>query len=102
MGGYRKCAVVGCENTDAPRHRFPNPAKNMDLFKKWIQACNNQNLVNLQPDLVYRSHRICHVHFTAEDKSTNMFLKKHAVPSLYLPSPTVLVNIPCKLSLFIL
>lgn len=84
MVGYRKCAISGCDNKDAPRHRFPNPAKYMDNFKNWMQASGNSQIENMDADNVYRSHRICHIHFTENDISSNTFLKRHAIPSLFL------------------
>ncbi|XP_018561244.1 uncharacterized protein LOC108903511 [Anoplophora glabripennis] len=85
MVRYRNCAVVGCEDITSPRHRFPNPAKKLELFKIWTEACCRDILKTLSPDLVYRSYRICHIHFATEDISTNNFLKPDVIPKLFLP-----------------
>ncbi|KAF5293015.1 hypothetical protein FQA39_LY13784 [Lamprigera yunnana] len=45
----------------------------------------NSKLVKLQPLEVYRNYRVCHQHFTMDDKSSNMYLKRTAVPSQKLP-----------------
>ncbi|GJQ88266.1 hypothetical protein Trydic_g13254 [Trypoxylus dichotomus] len=39
--------------------------------------------------LVHKNHRVCHVHFHGEDRASKSYLKKNAVPSLFLPVPTV-------------
>ncbi|GJQ71144.1 hypothetical protein Trydic_g1046 [Trypoxylus dichotomus] len=41
------------------------------------------------PFLVHKNHRVCHVHFRDEDQASKSYLKKNAVPSLFLPVPTV-------------
>ncbi|GJQ66428.1 hypothetical protein Trydic_g13264 [Trypoxylus dichotomus] len=41
------------------------------------------------PQLVHKDHRVCHVHFHDEDRASKSYLKKNAVPSLFLPVPTV-------------
>ena len=81
----RICAVVGCNDLDSHRHRFPNPAKNKDLFQRWIQLTGDVSLYSLSPSLVYSSCRVCHRHFRDEDRATNMYLKKGSVPMLHLP-----------------
>lgn len=35
------CAVGNCYGSKAIKHRFPNPAKHIDLFNKWGQLCHN-------------------------------------------------------------
>lgn len=85
MVRYRKCAVRGCANEDASRHCFPNPKKDMALFNTWAMACKNSTIYASQPDLVYRSYRVCHIHFKMSDTVGSCRLKKTAVPSLCLP-----------------
>lgn len=87
---YRTCDVRGCSDKSSPRHRFPNPHKNPERYQKWLDLVDNPVLKSKDPDLVFRSHRICHIHFKLEDRSTNWFLQKTAVPSLYLPQPKYL------------
>ncbi|KAL1488525.1 hypothetical protein ABEB36_014990 [Hypothenemus hampei] len=80
-----KCQVLHCEDTNSPRHRFPNPIKNWNLYQIWIKATGNTKLLEIEPEKVYKNMRICHRHFRNEDKSTNMYLKSNTCPSLYLP-----------------
>jgi hypothetical protein len=86
MGWARKCAVLGCENENSHRHRFPQPDKYVDLYKRWVEACGNPILHQRNPHEVYRSYRVCHAHFTSKDISSNMYLKKGvSVPTCNLP-----------------
>ncbi|XP_071057118.1 uncharacterized protein [Onthophagus taurus] len=48
----------------------------------------------LEPKRVYESYRVCHRHFTKADKTSNMYLRKNCVPSLFLPGPRVSVPVP--------
>ncbi|KAF5287856.1 hypothetical protein FQA39_LY15632 [Lamprigera yunnana] len=85
MSSYVPCAVAGCDDRKSSRHRFPNPEKNNNRFDTWISLIANLKLVNLQPLEVYRNYRVYHQHFTMDDKSSNMYLKRTAVPSQKLP-----------------
>ncbi|KAK4876573.1 hypothetical protein RN001_009079 [Aquatica leii] len=85
MSSYVPCAVPGCDDRKSSRHRFPNPEKNKSRFDTWITLIANPKLVNLQPLEVYRNYRVCHQHFTMDDKSSIMYLKRTAVQSLKLP-----------------
>lgn len=85
MSRYRKCSVKDCEDERSHRHLFPNPKKFPELFRKWIDICANDDLLKMDVETVYRAKRICHVHFTRNDISSNMFLKKGVIPSLQLP-----------------
>ncbi|GJQ68536.1 hypothetical protein Trydic_g17105 [Trypoxylus dichotomus] len=38
---------------------------------------------------MHKNHRVCHVHFHDEGRASKSYLKKNAVPSLFLPVPTV-------------
>ncbi|KAF5304962.1 hypothetical protein FQA39_LY09436 [Lamprigera yunnana] len=75
MSSYVPCAVAGCDDKKSSRHRFPNPEKNKSRFDIWISLIANSKLVDLQPLEVYRNYRVCHQHFTMDDKSSNMYLK---------------------------
>ncbi|KAK4876576.1 hypothetical protein RN001_009082 [Aquatica leii] len=85
MSSYVPCAVPGCDDRKSSRDRFPNPEKNNSRFDTWITLIANPKLVNLQPLEVYRNYRVCHQHFTMDDKSSIMYLKRTAVQSLKLP-----------------
>ncbi|KAF5303298.1 hypothetical protein FQA39_LY10037 [Lamprigera yunnana] len=90
MSNYVLCAVGGCDDRKSSRHRFPNPEKNKSRFDTCISLIANSKLVNLQPLEVYRNYRVCHQHFTMDDKSSNMYLKRTAVPLQKLPINAVL------------
>ncbi|KAF5286992.1 hypothetical protein FQA39_LY16106 [Lamprigera yunnana] len=62
-----------------------DPEKNKSRFDTWTSLIANSKLINLQPLEVYRNYRVCHQHFTMDDKSSNMYLKRTAVPSQKLP-----------------
>ncbi|CAH0549639.1 unnamed protein product [Brassicogethes aeneus] len=89
----KKCAVIGCDDKDSHRHRFPNPKKSEDLFKKWIDLSGRLSFHSLNPELVYRSRRVCHRHFREEDRATNMYLKNGTIPMLHLPANPATFNI---------
>lgn len=85
MVRYASCSVRNCENKDISRHRFPDPRKSMDQSKLWLIACNNPDLENMTSETIYKRRKICHIHFAQKDRSTNLLLKKDAVPTLHLP-----------------
>lgn len=85
--------MEGCDDQDSPRHRFPVPHKDWERFKIWIKATGNASLNTLDPDLVYRSHRICDQHFTLEYRSSNKFLRPNAVRNLLCVVPGINDNI---------
>ncbi|GJQ73158.1 hypothetical protein Trydic_g1784 [Trypoxylus dichotomus] len=86
---FVKCAVHGCGNKSSPRHRFPNPRIRPASFRAWVAACANEVVPQNNPQLVHKTHSVCHVHFRYGDRASNSFLKKNAVPSLFLPAPVV-------------
>ena len=88
MNRYTTCAVPGCEDRKSSRHRFPNPVKDRERFNLWIEVLANPKLVQMDPTRVFDNFRVCHQHFTINDKSSNMFLKRTAIPSQNLPSKT--------------
>ncbi|KAL1488734.1 hypothetical protein ABEB36_014533 [Hypothenemus hampei] len=87
-----KCQVINCDDKNSTRHRFPNPKKNPRQFEIWIKATGNTKLEKIDSDKIYKNLRICHRHFGAENRSTNMYLKPNVYPTLFLPinfSPTI-------------
>lgn len=86
MVGKRNCAVPSCNDKFSTRHRFPNPGNSMQRYQEWLRLCGNSALAALDPELVYRSYRVCHIHFKKDDMASNMYLQKTAVPSLHLPT----------------
>lgn len=86
MARYRSCSIRGCEDKRSSRHSFPNPKKFPQLFEQWLLACDNHNLNDLSPQAIYLTKKICHLHFNKSDiLSSDMLLKKNAVPTLNLP-----------------
>lgn len=54
-------------------------------FKRWLQACNNENVATKPPMLVYKQYRICRRHFDASSMNGGCRrLLKTAVPKLHL------------------
>ncbi|KAF5291865.1 hypothetical protein FQA39_LY14202 [Lamprigera yunnana] len=80
------CSIDGCVGRkECSMHRFPDPRKNLDFFKKWIELCSNKNVVDMIPEKVYANRRVCNVHFKGCDYVSNKLLKRTAYPSLNMP-----------------
>lgn len=88
MSRYYKCAVNGCEDILSARHYFPNPKKQIDKFKLWLDLTENLSLKSIPYNRVYTSHRICQRHFSTEYITRNNHLTPSAKPTLYLQSYT--------------
>lgn len=43
------------------------------------QSIPNPKLVHIDPMKVYRNYRVCHQHFTIENKSSNMYIKHTSI-----------------------
>ncbi|XP_068909141.1 uncharacterized protein [Tenebrio molitor] len=92
MGWARKCAVLGCENENSHRHRFPQPDKrrtygissadrdctsrttafyfllhhhktNDERCLEWLQAIKNKQLQNTALSTVRNCYSVCEDHF---------------------------------------
>lgn len=80
------CVVPTCFKSNNCRHRFPCPTKYREMFDKWIVLCGNRRLITeMSPDNVYKTCRICSLHFTAQDFGNHNRLKNGVLPSLNLP-----------------
>ncbi|VVC30117.1 Zinc finger, C2CH-type [Cinara cedri] len=80
-----KCCVKGCTNIGGISHRFPNPRKNLQLQKKWIQLLGSDEFKGLSPNDIYYKKRICSIHFSSNCYSAGTkVLNFNAVPSLNL------------------
>lgn len=54
-------------------------------FKRWLQACNNENVAKKPPMLVYKQYRICRRHFDGTSMNGGCRrLLKTAIPKLHL------------------
>ncbi|XP_018574894.1 uncharacterized protein LOC108913758 [Anoplophora glabripennis] len=104
MVRYRSCSIRGCEDECSSRHSFPNPKKYPLLFEQWLLACDDHDLNHISPETIYRTKKICHLHFQNSDIiSSALLLKKDAVPSVNLPKREIdavqciegKVTIPC-------
>lgn len=87
---YRTCSVYDCEDKLSSRHSFPNPDKYPEVFHKWLRACGNKELLRLSSQAIYKSRKVCHIHFNRGDIKSNMFLKEGACPTLFLSSTSVI------------
>lgn len=81
MNRYRKYGVARCEDTESPRHRFPNPAKEPARFHVWLKACDNEDFNNWSSEQIYKRKKVCRLHFANEHLRRNLFLSKNAVPT---------------------
>ncbi|KAG5887516.1 hypothetical protein JTB14_036239 [Gonioctena quinquepunctata] len=83
MPYHDKCCVPQCSPYQT-RHRFPNPGKYHERFRKWVHSINNMEINEMDPALVYSSKRVCHKHFEAKYISTRSNrLHMNAIPTLY-------------------
>lgn len=77
------CCVPGCKTaTSKMFHSFP---KDKLRCQRWI---SNTKCFNLNCEIAYKTHhKVCKLHFKAEDYTSTMlkYLKNTAVPSLNLP-----------------
>lgn len=80
------CSVPGCTDRWNSRHRFPNPTKYKARFDKWIDIINNNELKLMAPQLVYKSKRICSLHFDRSSYKSNKLLRNDSFPTLQLPN----------------
>ncbi|XP_072403398.1 uncharacterized protein [Diabrotica undecimpunctata] len=86
MGPWnKKCAIMGCEDRNSPRHRFPLPNKFPDRFKMWLETTGNSTLMMKDKQLIYRSERICDVHFADHHRGPNRTLTVFAIPTKRCP-----------------
>lgn len=82
---YSKCVVPGCEDLFTKKHSFPK--NDIALFDKWINNVNNPILNNKSREQIYKSYRVCDLHFSENDRvlGTKRGLKKTAFPTLLVP-----------------
>lgn len=69
--------------SDIPYHQFPNPEKNPEGFKAWVNIVGG-NVKTASDIKVYRKKVICDIHFTHKFKNRNNRLNALAVPTLHL------------------
>lgn len=78
------CVVKHCYGTKTSMHGFPNPKKDMEMFKKWVELCGSSELLNIAPTTIYKNRRNCRVHFEDTDFGPNNHLLRTAYPKLQL------------------
>lgn len=79
------CSVANCLGMKCSR-RFPNPPKDMPLFKKWVACCGKSRLTNEgTPESILANGRVCDEHFVTTDFGRNNTLLRNAYPSLKMP-----------------
>lgn len=87
---YIKCCVSGCEDKTSSRHRFPNPKKDMDRLKLWLNVLQDETLSQVDPMKLYSDRRICRRHFCKDDYSVGSNrIHSNAVPTLHLSATEV-------------
>ncbi|KAG5884984.1 hypothetical protein JTB14_028184 [Gonioctena quinquepunctata] len=74
MPHHNECCVPQCSPYQT-RHRFPNPGKYLERFRKWVHSINNMEINGMDPALVYSSKRVCHKHFEAMDAVPTLFFQ---------------------------
>ena len=95
----KRCAVPFCTEIDADcLFQFP---KNDDTGKKWINAINNVELIELDEENGYnfiytKRYRVCSRHFDqrfiSKDKNGRRMLAKNAIPCFSLSEKYVPVT----------
>ncbi|KAI4463136.1 thap domain-containing protein 9 [Holotrichia oblita] len=84
-----RCVIKKCFAVKyGSRHCFPNPAKNMEMFKKWIKYCDDE-IRSLPPENVYQNRRVCRNHFINDQFGSNNRLLSSAYPVLNIPMLSV-------------
>lgn len=105
------CCIIGCPNEgvnaskETTYHLFPHPTKGKHLsynllknvlfkhlvisdltrFEKWLEACCNPRIEQLDRMLIHKRHRVCRRHFDTECFNGGCRrLLNTAIPSLYL------------------
>lgn len=96
---YRPCSVEGCEDKTSSRHNFPKPGVYPEIFKRWVKACGNKELAELSAEEIHKKKKVCHIHFTKNDITSNIYLKKDAYPTVNLPAaqPEGMIIVICIL-----
>uniref|UniRef100_A0A1Y1KN14 THAP-type domain-containing protein n=1 Tax=Photinus pyralis TaxID=7054 RepID=A0A1Y1KN14_PHOPY len=79
----KKCCVPQCNNKWGKKHRFP--VKNAELCKLWKDKISNPALASLSDEAIYKSYRVCDVHFREDVKTGGKRgLLPFAYPTLFL------------------
>ncbi|KAI4471157.1 thap domain [Holotrichia oblita] len=89
MGRIYKCAVKGCRAAaSSHQHSFPNPDILPERFQLWLDRIGNEDLQEVPKKTLYRTYRVCQLHFRPEYISRNNRLLRSAVPSENLHATT--------------
>lgn len=78
------CVVRGCYNRGISTHRFPNPAKDITMFNRWLNIIDSEELRNMTPMVVFNNRRVCRHHFADDQFGPNNKLLRTAYPKLNL------------------
>lgn len=65
-------------------HRFPNPAKNKNLFNTWIYAVGG-DILQLEDNHIFKYRRVCHLHFERKYWCRNNRISNIAIPTQNMP-----------------
>ncbi|KAL4720090.1 hypothetical protein ACJJTC_012414 [Scirpophaga incertulas] len=83
MPSSNRC-VFGCVTTGVTIHKFPNPVKYPEIFRKWVMLAG-ESLRGMSDDVIRRTRTVCDRHFAENVKNRNNRLNYLAVPTLQLP-----------------
>ncbi|KAF0732372.1 Uncharacterized protein FWK35_00028327 [Aphis craccivora] len=64
-------------------HRFPNPPKNLLMFKKWMEVIGNDDFKDMESSVINEKHRVCSNHFSQDN-----FSPAHRVSVEFIHSTT--------------
>lgn len=88
-GKGMKCSVKKCPSLffnsackGVRFFRFPNPKQKLRVMQ-WKLACGREDIMDLDPAVLYRNHRVCSLHFES-DLTRNFKLNCNAIPTLNL------------------
>lgn len=81
-----RCCVPLCANKISKRHRFPNPKKNIENFRKWISLFPKSVFKDYTDLQIYNNLRICATHFGSNCYSIGLSkLNYDACPTAFMP-----------------
>ncbi|XP_054010271.1 uncharacterized protein LOC128893378 [Hylaeus anthracinus] len=90
----KKCRVRGCTSEGKQLRQFPDMIKDKERCLKWIEACDNPCLLEMNS---LKNVKICDIHFEDFYK-LNIRLSTSAVPTLHLPKPAAVdASIPAAI-----
>lgn len=65
-------------------HKFPNPAKDKELFNTWVHSIGG-DILHLGNNHIFKYRRVCRVHFEEKYWCQYNRITKDAVPKINMP-----------------